>query len=66
MEEQDLKGMTVNERLFVLGLMEDFDSAVKSRNKEASISVLLEAKFTPEQAEETVSVMFKNSKKYGY
>ena len=61
-----LKSMTVNERLFALGLMEDFDSAVKSRNKEASICVLLEAKFTLEQAEETVSVMLKNPKKYGY
>ena len=66
MEAHELKGMTVNERLFVLGSMENFDSAVKSRNKEASISVLLEAKITPEQAEQTVSVILKNPKKYGY
>jgi hypothetical protein len=66
MNDQELIGMTVNERLFILGLAHRFDRAIKNRNREVSVSLLLEAKFTPEQAEETVSSIFKEPKKYCY
>jgi len=66
MEECELKGMTVNERLFHLGLMEQFETAVKSRSKDGAIKVLKEAQFTLEQATQTVTTLFNNPKKYGY
>jgi hypothetical protein len=66
MNEQDLKGMTVNERLCVLELMDKFDSAIKSRDSKASVSVLTEANLSIEQALETVTAILENPKKYGY
>lgn len=66
MKEKDLEGMTVNERLYMLGLMEKFDSAIRSRNKKASESVLIEAKYSEAQASETVAVILNNSTKYDF
>ena len=66
MSKQSLEAMTVNERLFKFTLMGQFDAAVIARDKKESIGVLLKARFTPEQANEIVSVIFQNPKKYGY
>jgi hypothetical protein len=62
----ELEGMTVNERLYTLGLMDKFDKAIKSCDSKGSISVLLEAKFTINQATETVTSILENPKMYGY
>lgn len=40
MDRTDLAGMTLNERLFVLGLHDDFDAAVRNRDR-ASLAALL-------------------------
>lgn len=66
MTKEDLKGMTVNERLHALGLMDKFDGAIRKRDSEASISVLIEAKFTIEQASETVAEILQAPEMYGY
>lgn len=66
MTENDLKGMTVNERLFILGLMDKFDRAIRKRDSEASIKVLIEALFTVEQAKETVISILEDPEHYGF
>jgi hypothetical protein len=42
MKDSQLDGMTLNERLFVTGLREMFDAAVKRRDREAIIGILSE------------------------
>ena len=39
-------GMTVNERLFISGLMDKFDIAVKNKNIDSLIAVLKEIELT--------------------
>ena len=41
-------GMTVNERLYVSGLMGEFDKAVKNKNTESIVSILKEVELTEE------------------
>jgi hypothetical protein len=65
-EEPHVDGMTVNERLFELGLMDAFDSAIGNRDRDAAVDILKKAKLTPEQALETVSAIFADPKRYGY
>ena len=64
--EANLDGMTVNERLLELGLVEAFDAAIVSRNHSAAVHVLRKAKLTPEQAQQTVSAIFSDPKRYGF
>lgn len=41
-------GMTVNERLCVSGLIDEFDKAVEEKNREEAIRVLKEVELTDE------------------
>jgi len=66
MEEQDLAGMTVSERLFALGLMEDFDRAASNRDRGVLIAVLLKARFSRKEAEETSDALLAKPQKYGF
>jgi len=59
-------GMTVNERLFHAGLMDQFDTAIHAKNKEEAISILQQTELPIEAATETVTVILKNPGKYGY
>jgi hypothetical protein len=65
-EAPEIKGMTVNERLYHFGLMPAFAEAVRSRNLEAVIAVLRQAKFSQSQAESTATTLLANPKRYGY
>ena len=47
-KELDYKGMTVNERLYLSALSEDFDQAIKSKNVEKVIQILKEIQLTDE------------------
>lgn len=62
----DLEGMTVNERLCTLNLIDDFDSSIKSRQREVAIQLLEKAQFSNSQAVETVDAIFNDPKMYGY
>ena len=65
-DESNIGGLTVNERLHHFGLLADFDTAIKARNKAAAIEVLTQARFSPEQAESTVSRVLSAPERYGY
>ncbi len=62
----DLEGMTVNERLYTLNLMDDFDSSIKSRQRDVAIQLLEKAQLSNGQAVETVDAIFNDPKMYGY
>lgn len=66
MEEQSVKGMTVNERLFHYGLFDRFDAAVRAKDVPALVQVLLQAKFSEEQALQTAEAIAANPKRYGF
>jgi len=53
-------GMKVNERLYHLGLMDEFYKFINQGNEEAAIDVLTQAKFNIEEAKVTVHEILKN------
>lgn len=64
--EQPVEGMTVNERLYHFGLIGEFDAAMRARNAELGISILIRAMLTREQATSTVGATLSDPKRYGY
>ena len=48
MMDNKYKGMTVNERLYVGGLLDDFEQAVSDKNTEEAIRILKEVELTDE------------------
>lgn len=44
--DNQYKGMTVNERLYASGLMDEFDLAVKNKNLDKVILILKEVEIT--------------------
>lgn len=52
--DNQYKGMTVNERLYLSGLMEEFDLAVKDRDIEKVISVLRKVEITEDSSIEPI------------
>ena len=65
-EEYPLEAMTINERLFALGLASEFDAAVVARDVEAACQILVRAKLSPAQASESVTAILENPSKYGF
>lgn len=53
-------GMTVNERLFHAGLMDQFGAAIDAKKKENAISILQQTELSIEAATETVTTIFSN------
>ncbi|MGB1125564.1 MAG: hypothetical protein ACPG4Q_10190 [Phycisphaeraceae bacterium] len=66
MAREDLKGMTVNERLFTLGLEGKFRRAILFRRKKRAVAVLMQAEFSEEQATNTVNTIYESPRKYGF
>ncbi|MDG2286452.1 MAG: hypothetical protein P8N43_13130 [Alphaproteobacteria bacterium] len=62
----EFAGMTVNERLFHAGVMDQFDAAIDARNKDDAISILQQTELPIEAATETVTAILNNPEMYGY
>lgn len=58
--------MTVNERLFVAGLLQQFDTAIESGDRQRAIELLLRVAMDDASAIETVNSVLANPAKYGY
>lgn len=63
-EHEDHAAMTVNERLFVAGLLDDFDDAVSRRDRAEMIRIL-ESVEVPDAAR-TVDTVLANPSFYGH
>lgn len=61
-----LAGMTINERLFHVGIMDEFDAAILSRDQEEAIALLQRVEISREEATTTVATIFEDPGKYGY
>lgn len=59
-------GMTVNERLVVAGVMDQFDAAIRRRDRTAAIAVLTELDMSHASAASTVDATLSDPSKYGY
>lgn len=66
MAKSKYAGMTVNERLCIAGLMDDFESVAKTKNRKKLITILKQTDLTEEQATETTEALLADPKKYGY
>ncbi len=64
--ETDLRGMTVNERLFAMGLLDQWDEAAKTRDRIRMIQILSQCALSKEQCEETTDALLKNPSRYGF
>ena len=58
--------MTVNEPLFVAGLLQQFDSAIDSGDRGQAIELLLQVAMSDASGAETVYAPLANPAKYGY
>jgi hypothetical protein len=63
---EELGGMTVNERIFVCGLMDQWDGAASQRDRNEMMRILSEVALSEDQARFTVETILANPKKYGY
>jgi hypothetical protein len=64
--DQELGGMTVNERLVMCSAFEKWADAVKRRNRVDMVAVLMSVAFTESQAGQTTDAVLKNSGFYGF
>ena len=61
----EYSGMTVNERLFAAGLLEAFDSAVRVRNREGMLEILIKVEMEPEGAARTADRILAHPTQFG-
>ena len=59
-------GMTVNERLFEAKLLDEYDLAVRKRDRKALVKILEKVALSEKRANSTIDAIFLNPKKYGY
>ncbi len=59
-----LAGMTINERLFHLGLVDQWDKAVRARDRNAMMRLMEQCEV--ETPQWTVDTVLGNPEKYGY
>ena len=64
--DSELMGMTVNERLWVCGLHDEFDAAILQKKREAAIHILSKLALTTDEAAYTVDGILANPSYYGY
>jgi len=64
--ETELGGMTVNERLFAMGLLDQWDEAAQARDRSRMTQILSQCALSKEQCEETTDALLKNPSMYGF
>ena len=64
--DEELRGMTVNERLYACGLSDRWEAAAHERNPKEMIQVLLLVALSEDQAKHTVDAVLENPKTYGF
>lgn len=62
----DYSGMTLNERLYIAKLMDEFNSAIKRNDKENVIEILKKVDLDSTEAAFIINTIYNNPKKYGY
>lgn len=65
-EPPDYGGMTVNERLFVAGLVEQFDAAIKSRDRRRAVDLLRQVAMSESEAGATTDTVLAKPTEYGF
>jgi hypothetical protein len=63
--DRDLGGMTVNERMFACGVLDQWDAAVVARDRERMIAVLRPVALNEAQAAQTADAVLKDLVRYG-
>ena len=63
---EDLKGMTLNERLFALKAFDAFDKAIKSNDTNSAKKILEQCGLTYSSAIETIKLILNDPERYGY
>ena len=61
----DLAGMTVNERLFVTGLLDRFDDAARDGNRDLMVQLLMQVGLDEANANESVRLILSSPTRYG-
>lgn len=64
--DEELSGMTLNERLFACGSMDQFDTAARQRDRESMVMILTQAALTKEEAAWSTDTILANPAKYGF
>ena len=59
-------GMTVNERLFTAGLIDEWDEAARRRDRAAMISLLMRVDLSEKDATGSVDTVLANPSRYGF
>ena len=62
----DYRGMTVNERLFTAGLLEEYDVAARRRDRATMILILLRVDLPEKDATPSVDTVLANPSSYGF
>jgi hypothetical protein len=63
--DTELQGMTVNERLFAMGLLDQWDRVAKARDRDLMIRILSQCALSQEQCVQTSDAVLKNPATYG-
>ncbi len=66
MNKKELGGMTINERLFHLNLMDEFDAAVKKRDKQTLVAIYQKMEIDESGALQSIDAIFADPARYGY
>ncbi len=64
--DTELQGMTVNERLFAMGLLDQWDGAAKARDRDRMIQILGQCALSQEQCAQTTDAVLMNPAIYGF
>lgn len=62
----DYSAMTVNERLFVAGLLDEWNLAINSRDRQRAIDILGQVDMDEDSAAYTADTVLSNPSKYGF